>query len=60
MLIRVALVVVVAGASSCGHPVVKPTPHAELAIRDVRVFDGEHVLEHQTVLVDAGPGPGRS
>lgn len=42
-----ALVAACRGSSS-------PTATAELAIRDVRVFDGHQVREHQTVLVAHG------
>lgn len=40
--------------AACGARTIASTPHADLAIRDVRVFDGERVLEHQTVLVERG------
>lgn len=36
-----------------GHPDLK-TPGHPLLIRDVRVFDGEHVLEQRSVLVENG------
>src|SRR4029077_19271895 len=30
------------------------TPTTSQLIRDVRVFDGEHVLEHRSVLIEGG------
>lgn len=36
----------------CGATPKTATPHATLAIRDVRVFDGQRVLPRATVLVD--------
>ncbi len=40
--------------AACGARTAAPVAHADLAIHDVRVFDGARALEHQTVLVDRG------
>jgi imidazolonepropionase-like amidohydrolase len=51
---RIACGVIAVAAGCCSASPVSSGQRADLALHDVRVFDGAQVLEHQTVLVGDG------
>src|SRR5436190_23702433 len=44
----------IAGCGAPAHPQVAPADGNSFVVRDVRVFDGERVVEHTSVVVRAG------